>query len=244
MLTLKLSREECLDRAKTLVREIESADEEKAASLLQDFANYRDSLLFQEIGRLTRELHDALNGFRQDARLASLAQCEIPDAKERLNYVIGMTEQAARRTLTALDDSIPLSSSLGQKAEELRKEWERFTRRQMEPQEFRALSRRIDEFLGGIHTDSARLHTNLMEVLMAQEFQDLTGQVLNRVMLLVQQMEDSLVGMIKLSAQPMVPAPVPASMPGGEGPQINPQGRSDVVSGQDEVDDLLSSLGF
>ncbi len=243
MNTDKLSRQECLDRARTLVAKIEAGGEDDAQQLLNEFAGHRESVLFQEIGRLTRELHDTLNSFQNDARLASLTECEIPDAKERLNYVLNMTDQAARRTLTAVEESVPLNETIGQRASNLQQEWARFTRRQMEPAEFRALSHRLNEFLTVTKDDTSKIHTRLMDVLMAQEYQDLTGQVIHRVIRLVQDVENSLVGLIKFSSKSGTVCSA-ESKGGLEGPQINPSARPDVVSNQDEVDDLLSSLGF
>ena len=241
--TNKLSRQECLERARTLVAQIEACGEADAQQLLDEFSSHRETVMFQEIGRLTRELHNTLNSFQNDARLAALTECDIPDAKERLNYVLSMTDQAARRTLTAVEESVPLNETIGQRASALQQEWERFTRRQMEPAEFRALSHRLNEFLTVTKDDTSKIHTRLMDVLMAQEYQDLTGQVIHRVIRLVQDVEDSLVGLIKFSSNTGT-----ANSADGkdalEGPQINPSARSDVVSNQDEVDDLLSSLGF
>jgi chemotaxis protein CheZ len=239
----RLSRQECLDRARLLVAEIEAGGEDRAQQLLEEFAGHRESIIFQEIGHITRELHDTLSGFQNDERLVLLTKCEIPDAKQRLNYVLNMTDQAARRTLTAVEESIPLNQAIGQRASDLQLEWARFTRRQMEPAEFRALSHRLNEFLGITQDDTSRIHARLMDVLMAQEFQDLTGQVIHRVIHLVQEMEHSLVDLIKFSSKNGAVCPVEIKK-GLEGPQINPSARPDVVSSQDEVDDLLSSLGF
>ena len=239
----RLSRQECLERARSLVARIEAGGEGDAQQLLDEFAGPRESVMFQEIGRLTRELHDRLNSFQNDARLAALTECEIPDAKERLNYVLNMTDQAARRTLSAVEESVPLNEAIGQRAGKLQQEWERFTRRQMEPAEFRALSHKLNEFLTVTRDDTSRIHARLMDVLMAQEYQDLTGQVIHRVIRLVQDVEDSLVGLIRVSSKNGVVCGADGK-PGLEGPQINPYARTDVVANQDGVDDLLSSLGF
>lgn len=242
MNSVKLSRQECLDRAKSLVASIEAGEEDDAHRLLEEFSGSRDSIMYQEVGRLTRDLHDTLNSFKNDARLASLTEHEIPDAKERLNYVLSMTDQAARRTLTAVEESVPLNEAIGQRAGNLQQEWQRFTRRQMEPAEFRALSHQLNEFLTLTKDDTSKIHARLMDVLMAQEYQDITGQVIHRVIRLVQDVEANLVGLIKFSSKNGAKSPAGSS--DLEGPQINPSSRSDVVSSQDEVDDLLSSLGF
>ena len=243
MKVARLSRQECLDRAKSLVAKIEAGGEDDAQQLLDEFSGHRESVMFLEIGRLTRELHDTLSSFQNDARLVALTACEIPDAKERLNYVLNMTDQAARRTLTAVEESIPLNEAIGQRCGNLQQEWEGFTRRQMEPAEFRALSNRLNEFLMLIQDDTSKIHTRLLDIVMAQEYQDLTGQVIHRVIRLVQDMENSLVDLIRVASNNGVVCGA-ESKRGLEGPQINPSARSDVVSNQDEVDDLLSSLGF
>ena len=138
---------------------------------------------------------------------------------------------------------MPLNEAIGQRAGKLQQEWERFTRRQMEPAEFRALSHKLNEFLTVTRDDTSRIHARLMDVLMAQEYQDLTGQGIHRVIRLVQDVEDSLVGLIRVSSKNGVVCGADGK-PGLEGPQINPSARTDVVANQDGVDDLLSSLGF
>lgn len=241
-----LTKQACLERARALVARIEAGDAADAARHLDEFTRSHDIGLFRDIGRLTRELHDTLAGFRLDSRIVSLAERDIPDAKERLNYVVRMTEQAAQRTLKAVEATIPRSEQLKQRAAELRDDWSRFTDRKMQADEFRALSRRVEEFLGLIATDCSHIHGNLMEILVAQEFQDLTGQVIHRIIRLVQDVEEHLVGFIKIAQQPLPGCRASEKPVSGEleGPQVNPGSRSDVVANQDEVDQLLSSLGF
>lgn len=248
METSTLSKQACLERTRELLARLEASDEGDAARHLDEFTRSHDIGLFRDIGRLTRELHDTLNSFRLDTRVMTLAEKEIPDAKERLNYVVSMTEQAAHRTLKAVEETIPVSDQLAKRASGLKEDWLRFTQRQMQAHEFRDLSKRIEEFLRLIDTDCTHIHKNLIEILMAQEFQDLTGQVIQRVTRLVQEVEDSLVSCIRLSQQatPLCRAADKAVGNGttAEGPQMNAKNRTDVVANQDEVDALLSSLGF
>ncbi|MHB8428611.1 MAG: protein phosphatase CheZ [Acidiferrobacterales bacterium] len=241
----RLTKQQCLEEVRALARRLEESGEDDASRLLDEFHNSRDMDLFHEIGRLTRDLHDTINGFHIDARVAAIAETDIPDARERLNYVVSMTEQAAKRTLNAIEETMPMSKRLGESAMNLKGEWSRFTRRELTPDEFRTLARHIEEFLEVITTDASRVHSNLMEILMAQEYQDITGQIIHRVIRLVQEVEDSLVGIIRVSRQRVIPA-TSAKEDGSvlEGPQIKASGRSDVVANQDEVDSLLSSLGF
>ena len=91
-----------LELARSLVNHLESGDDDGAVSVIAELAGFRDSMLFQEVGRLTRELHDSINGFVMDAQLADIAQNEMPNAAERLRYVIATTEQDHDKPYNAL----------------------------------------------------------------------------------------------------------------------------------------------
>ncbi len=243
--------EESLAQARQLVRELENGNNDAASLLLDEIARRRDSGLFREIGKLTRELHDALNGFHLDSKIATLAENDIPDAKERLNYVITMTEQAAHRTLNAVEESLPIASELQSRSNELSEKWTRFRRKDMDVNEFRALVPEIDSFLELTNGHASALNASLSDVMMAQDYQDLTGQIIRRVINLVKDVEDNLVGLIRISGQRMA-TPDKAAQKGGlseelsrgVGPQVPGLKQADVVNNQDDVDDLLSSLGF
>ena len=248
----KVADDESLAQARQLVAELEAGNSDEASNLLDELARRRDSGLFQELGKLTRELHDALNGFQLDSKISSLAEHDIPDAKERLNYVITMTEQAAHRTLNAVEESLPIAEELQKRAVELHDKWARFRRKDMDVNEFRALVPEIDSFLDLTSGHATKLNSSLSDVLMAQDYQDITGQIIRRVINLVKDVEDNLVGLIRISGQRMAPAEKVAVKSGalseelsrGIGPQVPGVDHADVVNSQDDVDDLLSSLGF
>lgn len=247
-----LKEELTLDQARKLVEELEAGNDLEVKRVLDDLAKVREKDLFQELGKLTRELHDTMNSFKMDSRISELAQQDIPDAQERLNYVITMTEQAANKTLNAVEESIPLSESIAQRSSELQQDWERFRNREMSVDEFRELSRKMDEFFPHVKQNSQVLQGNLSDVLMAQDFQDLTGQIIRRVITLVSDVEESLVDLIRISGKGEAAADTQAEdtsstkkeEPVLEGPHIPGVNDQDVMSGQDDVDDLLSSLGF
>ena len=236
---------EALSLAKDLVREIEQGDGEKAQEIIGRLAQKNDSLLLQEIGRLTRELHTALNGFNLDSQLSGIGEEDFSDARERLHYVISLTDQAANSTLNAIEEAVPLCDQLHGSVQEIRESWERFLGREMNAEEFRVFSRQLKGYLGEWDEQIAAIKQHLNDILMAQDFQDLTGQVLHRVIELVENLESNLVGLIRVAG-------------GGtrknekkEGPDIEATGpkvpgvdKWDTVSSQGEVDDLLSSLGF
>jgi len=240
--------EDKLSLVRNILSEINEGNNEQAEILLDDLSRVKETELFREIGKLTRNLHDSLNHFRMDTRLADLAVQDIPDAKERLNYVISMTEQSANRTLGAIESAVPLSEQLHERSVALADPWNRFRRRDMTAQEFRDLCRELDVFFNEVSGGAKTLNGYLSEVLMAQDFQDLTGQIIRRVITLVQDLEVSLVDLIRLSGAAAAGRRDADGKTGKaaelSGPVVPGVDSGDSVQGQDEVDALLSSLGF
>lgn len=242
-MVITMERSKRLELAKQLVHQLESGATDDAEQTVDQLAGFSESTLFQEVGRLTRELHDAINGFLLDSKIAELAEHEIPDASERLSYVITMTENAANTSLAAVEAGLPLADELGHKAKLLATEWKRFQNRQLSVEEFRSLSQKLSGFLQVTGEHSGELHGKLSEVLMAQDFQDLTGQIIRQVIALIQDVEHKLVRLVRISGG--LNGSVPVKQQGKlEGPAIPGIDQDDQVKGQDDVDDLLSSLGF
>lgn len=242
---------EFVEQVRELSQHVEAGNEAEADRLLDQIARMRESSLFQELGKLTRQFHESLNNFRLDSRIASYAEKEFPDARERLRYVVTMTGQAADRSLTAAEKSMPLCDAVTSRALELKQQWERFTNRDLSADEFRDLSNQLSGFFTELSRDSNLLKENLTEVVMAQDFQDLTGQIIERVIKLVDEMEDSLVELVRISGQNLVATEALRGKENEEdktkatGPSVpGVDDAENLVSGQDEVDDLLSSLGF
>ncbi len=240
----KDSKQELLEKARQLVASIEADDLEMADKTLEELSDFSDSTLFREVGRLTRELHEAINGFLLDAKISDLAQREIPDASERLSYVIEMTENSANTTLNAVEEALPLADELGEKAGQLSDEWDKFKGRQLSVDEFRVLSDELSSFLEITKGHSLGLHKNLSDVLLAQDFQDLTGQIIRKVITLVTDIEDKLVQLVRISGSKLPDTKYTSKAETLEGPVVPGVEQGDVVQGQDDVDDLLSSLGF
>ncbi len=244
-----IDNQNILAQARQLVEHLEQGRADEAVSTLESLSAIREKDLFQELGKLTRELHDTINSFQLDAKISDMAANDIPDAKERLTHVITMTEQAADKTLNAVEKSLPVSEELVAKAAQLRADWERFRSRDMDVEEFRKLSGELDEFFGWLGESTPIIQSNLTEILMAQDFQDLTGQIIRRVITLVQDVEHSLVDLVRITGQKMKPVAEEKEKKSGPdieavGPAVPGVDKGDVVSGQDDVDDLLSSLGF
>ncbi len=238
-----------LEQAQELVTLLSSGEQEKADLLIRELAAPIQKELFDEVGKLTRQLHSALVDFQLDSRLAELASVDIPDAKERLNYVIDMTEQAANKTMDAVEECLPLADALINHIKTVTPTWDKLMRRDIELTEFKSLCHDVQQLMTRSEQDSERLRELLNQILMAQDFQDLTGQMIRRVIDLVREVENSLVSMLTVFGEQPVTEMTQRTSPSvntieAEGPIMNAELRQDVVTGQDEVDDLLSSLGF
>jgi len=197
--------------------------------------------VFNRIGHLARNLHDSLRELGYDKSLEETAR-QIPDARERLNYIAQMTEQAASKVLNACDIAKPAQDELDAVVKVLGARWERMFANQLSVDEFRQLAADTRGFFAAAPTKIAVTNAQLTEIMLAQDFQDLTGQVIKRVVDMVQNFEAQLLQVLIDS----MPEDKKAAAPGGlmNGPVISAAGRSDVVTSQAQVDDLLESLGF
>lgn len=230
---------------------------EDAVQIVGKINLVRDRALYDEVAKLTRELYGALSDLQIDpSNPHAQEMSQITDANERLKYVVKMTESAANDTIDLVEKSAPLVNYISYEAQSLTVDWQRFMRREMSVTEFRKLAKRVEAYLErGLH-DSDELSSNLNEILLAQSFQDLTGQVIKRVTTLITDMEESLLKLVVMASTVDRVAGIEHSpvelrkaidkhklMIMGEGPQIHAD-NVDVVADQVDVDDLLSSLGL
>lgn len=200
-----------------------------------------DSDVLNRVGKLTRSLHDTLAELGFAGKLQEYAAEAIPDTRERLAYVVTMTEQAASRALNAVDAAQPLQDQLGSEAEQLVTRWDALYRNELTVGEFKALAGQTREFLRVAPQKTRATAEQLREIMMAQDFQDLTGQVIKRITDCAQEMEGQLLKLLVDHAPPEKRTEAATLL---NGPQINGKGGKDVVSSQAQVDELLESLGF
>ena len=238
-------KSDLLSLAKELVSALEKGDEATADGLLDELAGLRETQLFKEIGKLTRQLHDTMVSFSVDSKIAAMTEHDIPDAKERLQYVITMTEQAADKTLTAVENLLPISQQLNEQVALLSGKWGRFLDREMPLDEFKSMSSEISSHFRESSAGLEQVQAGLNEILMAQGFQDITGQIIRRVIDLVQELESSMIKLINISGRKTGGDDVGThvELPGPVVPGIDDR-EGGVAHSQDDVDDLLSSLGF
>jgi chemotaxis protein CheZ len=204
--------------------------------------------MFSHIGQLTRKLHDTLKELGLDKSLEKAAT-DIPDARDRLSYIATLTEQAADRTLNALDAAKPIQDKISDDAKALGTQWDKLLANQLSVDEFKALVEKTRTHLNETVTGSDQVSSKMLEIMMAQDFQDLTGQVIKKVLDMSKQMEAHLMDFLLMFSpqgtvvrHDAIKADDDASLLNG--PVINPEGRTDVVTNQGQVDDLLESLGF
>src|SRR5690554_4769793 len=190
---------------KLLIEKLQGDHYDEAAQLIHAMTEARDRHIFQSVGRLTRGLHDAIVNFNLDGDFSreppSIESSEMRDASNRLTYVIDMTQQAAERTMDKVEEAAPIATEMGQEADALRTEWARLKTRDMSADEFRVLYARMDQFLENMVGGAGQLSKNLQEIILEQGFQDLTGQVLKRVIGLISDVEQDLVSLVRIAGQ-------------------------------------------
>jgi len=201
--------------------------------------------MYQRIGQLTRTLHDAMHQLGYDQDLMHVRD-NLPDARDRLSYIARVTGEAAEKVLDSVEEARSVQGRLGDRAHQLRTRWdavrvyaakgERTTPAGLE------LIGETCEFLAAIGEQAERTNAILTDIMMAQDFHDLTGQVIRKVVGLAQTMEEQLIRMLIEATPPEAKAA--AAVRELEGPAVNPEKREDVVADQEGVDSLLASLGF
>ncbi|MFC4308271.1 protein phosphatase CheZ [Steroidobacter flavus] len=234
----------------TLAGALAAGDEHLFLSELDLLVHKRERTLFSELRKLTGDLQSALDRFSVDSRLVDLAEKEVPDARARLDHVLKMTDEAAHRTMDLVEQCGPLADRTSRSAGDINEMWTKFRARKIEIDEFRAMIQKMDAFLAASRTDMDKVRGNLTEVLMAQGYQDLSGQIIRGVMKLVSELETALVDLVRLSrtgpgALPVEKPAAPSDgMSRGFGPAVPGVDNGPSASSQDDVDSLLAGLGM
>jgi chemotaxis protein CheZ len=207
---------------------------EDIAALMPDQAVTTSPEVFQQIGTITRLLHDTLQQLGVMPKLR-IATDGLPDARSRLSYIATKTAEAADKVLNSVDQAKAEHNAI---AEDTR----RLAAALLADPVKAVASGAVFNFVNDVESRTKVIDAHLTDIMMAQDFHDLTGQVVAKVVALANDLEDSLV---KLLVQ-VVPAEQREKVDPNmlHGPVVNPDGRTDVVANQGEVDDLLASLGF
>lgn len=194
--------------------------------------------MFRQLGTITRQLHDALKELGYTDKLKGTVD-QLPDAQSRLSYIARLTGEAAEKVLNHVDEGKAEQAKIAERGRQLADTISRVP----------GLARAMPELLEwskDIVSLSEKSDARLTDIMMAQDFHDLTGQVIGRVVQLAGTIEEQLLGLLLQSAPGGQPGQDHAivDQPALAGPVVNAEGRTDVVSDQAQVDDLLASLGF
>ena len=193
-----------------------------------------------QLGALTRQLHDSLQGLGLTEKVKDWAG-ELPDAKSRLSYIARLTGQAAEKVLNQVDQAKAQHDFI---ASETRRIGELIVKDPVAA----VAKGHVMNFIHDVEQASQQVDQHLTEIMMAQDFHDLTGQVIAKVVNLAATIEEQLVQLLIQTAPPdavvKAPPPLEPYVPVLDGPVVNGEGNPDVVTNQSEVDDLLASLGF
>jgi chemotaxis protein CheZ len=248
---LKLEYSACVE---ALTEALRTEDEKGFFAAVDHIVQMREPGMFTELRKLTGDLQKALERFSIESKLADIAENEIPDARARLNHVISMTDEAAHRTLDLVEQSGPLAERTAKTAGTLIDMINAYRAQTTHVQGFEGVARSIDAyvpvvraleaFLPTARADSELIRRNLADVLMAQGYQDLTGQIIRSVMKLVQELEAALTDLSRLSGDVVEHASMGESSAAGHGPAVPGVTKGEIATGQTDVDALLSGLGM
>lgn len=204
--------------------------------------------LHPELKRIAASAQEALRKFREEARIDALATHDVPDARKRLTHVVKLTGDAAHRTLDLIEQSSPLVDNWARDASQLLEEWSNRGSRELVAASL--WPERTNEFLERSLSDATRVKNCLMQMLLAQSYQDLTGQIIRSVTDLVGELEAVLGQLVALangeetrvvrSLRPPEPGP---ELQRGIGPHVPGINDGSAVSGQSDIDELLASVG-
>lgn len=206
-----------------------------------------DKNMYERLGGIVRVMHDSLRELGYDKALTE-ASSQIVDAQDRLEYVASLTEQAANKVLNTLDDGMPAQDLLSKQAKDMETRWADLFAGKLSIDQFKALAGDSRQFAALVSEATEAEKARLLEIMMAQDFQDITGQLIKKVVKITQTVENELAQLLRDSAPPAVKeklAQKQAAQEQEQPPQLM-SGPSvpTVALDQDSVDDLLADLGF
>lgn len=210
-----------------------------AANAAHEEVDHGDNPMYERLGGIVRLLHDSLRELGYDKALTE-ASSQINDAQDRLEYVASLTEQAANKVLNTLDEGMPAQDVLSKQAKEMDSRWNDLFAGKLSIDQFKALAGDSRQFAQTVAEATEAEKARLLEIMMAQDFQDITGQLIKKVVTITKSVEQELAELLRDNAPPSVREKLAAKpVPLMSGPSA-----PSVALDQDNVDDLLADLGF
>lgn len=222
-----------------------AATEAPAGTVAPDHPDHDDPAakeMYERLGGIVRLLHDSLRQLGYDRSLSDVAS-QINDAQDRLAYIATLTEQAAVKVLNAVDSGMPEQDDLAKKAKEMDNRWNLLFEGKLSIEEFKALAGDSKQFATIVSAATDAEKARLLEIMMAQDFQDITGQLIKKIVAITSTAERELAQLLRDHAPPQVKAAMAAE----KAPPVDlMQGPSSpgAAMAQDDVDSLLADLGF
>lgn len=207
-----------------------------AAEAVSDVANERP--MYERLGAIVRLLHDSMRELGYDKALTE-ASSQISDAQDRLEYVATLTEQAANKVLNTLDDGMPAQDVLSKQAKQMEVRWEQLFEGKISLEEFKVLAGDSKQFAVMVGDATEKEKARLLEIMMAQDFQDITGQLIKKVVNITKTVEKELAELLRDNAPPAIREKIHKPAQLMQGPSV-----PTTALDQDNVDDLLADLGF
>ena len=215
------------------------ADETVSQQAASDAEDQSDKPMYERLGGIVRLLHDSMRELGYDRSLTDVAS-QIGDAQGRLQHVATLTEQAANKVLNAIDQSMPEQERLSHTAQDIDKRWEQLFAGQMSLEQFKTLANDSRGFAATVMAATETQKSRMLEIMMAQDFQDITGQLIKKIVNITAVAERELAQLLRDNA----PAEVKAAIADKPVELLNGPSSPGAALEQTDVDDLLDSLGF
>ncbi|MFC4929790.1 protein phosphatase CheZ [Massilia sp. GCM10023247] len=201
-----------------------------------------DKNMYERLGGIVRLLHDSLRELGYDRALTE-ASSQINDAQDRLEYVATLTEQAANKVLNTLDEAMPDQDKLSKQAQDMSGRWDALFSGKLSLDEFKVLAGDSRQFAQAVSDATETEKARLLEIMMAQDFQDITGQLIKKVVAITKTVENELAQLLRDNAPPETRAKL-AEKEAAPAPLMTGPSMPSAALDQDNVDDLLADLGF
>jgi chemotaxis protein CheZ len=208
-------------------------------------ADEHEKNMYARLGGIVRVMHDSLRELGYDKALTE-ASSQIVDAQDRLEYVASLTEQAANKVLNTLDEGMPAQDVLSKQAKDMENRWADLFAGKLSIDQFKALAGDARQFAQLVSESTEAEKARLLEIMMAQDFQDITGQLIKKVVTITKVVEGELAQLLRDSAPAEVKEKLAQKQAVQEQPVQLMSGPSVPAAAldQDSVDDLLADLGF